>query len=338
MSTVVKVKDNVDVPFHIESNNSSSQQLTNSATSMKNHSNGNGNLSILSHVKYQHLLAGISGGAISTLILHPLDLMKIRFSVSDGRTTVPQYTSLSSAFYTVVRQEGFKGLYRGVAPNVWGSGSAWGFYFLFYNSIKNWIQKGDSHCPLGPKWHMLAAAEAGVLTLLVTNPIWVVKTRLCLQYGISGAVSSDTAVWYNGMADALVKIYQTEGIRGLYRGFVPGMFGVVHGAIQFMTYEEMKSFYNRSRMLPYDNKLATGEYLGFAAISKLIAAASTYPYQVLRTRLQDQHHHYKGTWDCVQKTWKYEGPKGFYKGLAPYLLHVTPNICLVMLVYEKFTN
>ena len=37
-------------------------------------------LSLLNHIKYEHLLAGISGGAISTLILHPLDLMKIRFA------------------------------------------------------------------------------------------------------------------------------------------------------------------------------------------------------------------------------------------------------------------
>ncbi|KAL1493290.1 hypothetical protein ABEB36_011373 [Hypothenemus hampei] len=305
---------------------------------MKNHSNGNSNFSILSHIKYQHLLAGVSGGAISALILHPLDLMKIRFSVSDGRTAIPQYNSLFSAFNTVVQQEGFRGLYRGVTPNVWGSGSAWGFYFLFYNSIKNWIQKGDSQYPLGATLHMLAAAEAGVLTLLVTNPIWVVKTRLCLQYGIKGTVKQDASISYNGMLDALVKIYHFEGVRGLYRGFVPGMFGVMHGAVQFMTYEEMKAFYNQYRNFHHDKKLTTGEYLGFAALSKLIAAVSTYPYQVLRTRLQDQHHNYNGTWDCVKKTWAYEGLRGFYKGMAPYLLHVTPNICLVMLVYEKFTN
>lgn len=49
---------------------------------MKTHSGSTGykKLSVFSHVKYEHLLAGISGGAISTLILHPLDLMKIRFA------------------------------------------------------------------------------------------------------------------------------------------------------------------------------------------------------------------------------------------------------------------
>lgn len=58
------------------------------------------------------------------------------------------------------------------------------------------------------------------------------------------------------------------------------MFGVTHGALQFMTYEEMKNYYNQYRRTPIDTKLCTHEYLFFAAISKLIAAATTYPYQV----------------------------------------------------------
>lgn len=45
------------------------------------------------------------------------------------------------------------------------------------------MQDGDLTKPLGPALHMLAAAEAGVATLVLTNPIWVIKTRLCLQYG-----------------------------------------------------------------------------------------------------------------------------------------------------------
>ncbi|XP_064547737.1 solute carrier family 25 member 32 [Drosophila montana] len=288
---------------------------------------------VFAHVKYEHLVAGVSGGVASTLILHPLDLIKIRFAVNDGRTaTVPQYRGLGSAFTTIFRQEGFRGLYKGVTPNVWGSGSSWGLYFMFYNTIKTFIQGGNTTMSLGPAMHMLAAAESGALTLLLTNPIWVVKTRLCLQ--CDTASSSE----YRGMVHALSEIYKTEGVRGLYRGFVPGMLGVSHGAIQFMTYEEMKNAYNEYRKLPIDTKLATSEYLAFAAISKLIAAAATYPYQVVRARLQDHHHRYSGTWDCIQQTWRYEGAIGFYKGLKANLIRVVPACMITFLVYENVSH
>lgn len=49
--------------------------------------------------------------------------------------------------------------------------------FFSYNSIKSGIQGGNAKQALGPTLHMLAAAQAGVFTLIMTNPIWVVKTR-----------------------------------------------------------------------------------------------------------------------------------------------------------------
>lgn len=293
-------------------------------------------------VRYEHLVAGVSGGVASTLILHPLDLLKIRFAVSDGAASAkPHYTGLTQAVGQIFRHEGIKGLYRGVTPNVWGAGSAWGFYFLFYNTIKSYLQGGNSKVHLGPGLHMVAAAEAGVLTLVMTNPIWVVKTRLCLQYtegAGAGAGAAASATHYNGMMDALIKTYKYEGVRGLYKGFVPGVFGVSHGALQFMAYEEMKAKYNRYRNLPIDAKLTMVEYLAFASLSKLFAAVTTYPYQVLRARMQDQHAHYDNLRHCIRETWRYEGLQGFYRGLSPYLLHVMPNICLVFLIYETVSG
>lgn len=294
---------------------------------------------ITKSLRYEHLVAGVSGGVASTLILHPLDLIKIRFAVSDGQLSVrPQYTGLFHALSSITRTEGYKGLYRGVAPNLWGAGCAWGSYFFFYNAIKVDMQDGDVTKPLGPALHMLAASEAGVATLVLTNPIWVIKTRLCLQYGGPEASQLSEHKRYNGMVDALVKTYRYEGIRGLYKGFLPGVFGVSHGALQFMAYEEMKNSFNNYRKLPIDTKLSTVEYLSFAALSKLFAATATYPYQVVRARLQDQYRDYKGAIDVIQQTWRYEGLRGFYKGLAPYMVHVTPNICLVFLIYETFTG
>lgn len=56
---------------------------------------------------------------------------------------------------------------------------------------------------------------AGVLTLIFTNPLWVVKTRLCLQY--SDFSEGAPAKHYRGMMDAFLKVYRFEGIIGLYK-------------------------------------------------------------------------------------------------------------------------
>lgn len=61
----------------------------------------------------------------------------------------------------------------------------------------------------------------GVITLCLTNPIWVTKTRLVLQYSTDASKKQ-----YKGMMDALVKIYRHEGIPGLYR-VQKGLYGSV---------------------------------------------------------------------------------------------------------------
>ena len=179
------------------------------------------------------------------------------------------------------------------------------FFFFSYNAIKTHrSQSNDTGVVLGPAEHMIAAAEAGILTLVLTNPVWVVKTRLCLQYGAFNELQIDPSKRYNGMMDALRKVYHFEGVRGLYRGFVPSILGVSHGALQFMAYEELKKYYIQHYKLDKDAKLGTGAYLSCAALSKLFAAVITYPYQVVRARLQDQYGNYHGFMDVIRRTWR----------------------------------
>ena len=80
----------------------------------------------------QHLAGGVAGGVTSTLLLHPLDLIKIRFAVEDvgGRGRAPRYSGVANALTTITSSEGIRGLYRGVTPNLLGAGSSWGLYFM----------------------------------------------------------------------------------------------------------------------------------------------------------------------------------------------------------------
>ncbi|KAI9476123.1 MAG: mitochondrial carrier domain-containing protein [Benjaminiella poitrasii] len=279
---------------------------------------------------------------VTTALLHPLDLIKIRFQVNSAR-----YSNKRSllggtvrSFKSIVSEEGvWRGLYRGVSPNMAGATFSWGFYFGWYSLIKKYMEK-DQDGKLSAVQHLVASAEAGALTAFMANPLWVVKTRMC-------TTTRHTPDAYTGLLNGLKRLYVEEGVRGLYRGMVPALFGVSHGAIQFMVYEEMKKKRNELRhkrglTLPdeLNAQLSQTEYLIMAATSKVTATVVTYPYQVLKSRLQDRatRDTYKGVIDCSKKIVQAEGYTGFYKGLAPNIIRVLPGTCVTFLVYENLTQ
>lgn len=64
---------------------------------------------------------------------------------------------------------------------------------------------------------MAAAAGAGVATLIVTNPLWVIKTRLQTQHVPLPGLTKASLLPYTGTFNALWRITKEEGLRGLYR-------------------------------------------------------------------------------------------------------------------------
>ena len=141
---------------------------------------------------------------------------------------------------------------------------------------------------------------------------------------------------YSSILDGTKQMYCTEGLLGFYRGIVPSLFGVSHGAIQFMAYEQMKK--HQGTGLDNSKKERTNvDYLLFSGLSKLFAGSLTYPYQVVRSRLQtyDAGRTYRNARDVAVQVWNREGLSGFYKGLGPNLLRVVPSSCVTFLVYEN---
>lgn len=118
-----------------------------------------------------------------------------------------------------------------------------------------------------------------------------------------------TSTWHGA-----TQIWQSEGVRGFYRGLLPSLFGVSHGAIQFMAYEQLKNHYGVSR--GGKEKLTNMDFLSLSAVSKMFAGTVTYPYQVVRARLQtyDAIRNYSSASDVIKQVWRREGFGGFYKG------------------------
>ncbi|KAJ9118153.1 hypothetical protein QFC22_004056 [Naganishia vaughanmartiniae] len=143
-------------------------------------------------------------------------------------------TAVYSALKDCVKQDGWAGLYRGLTPNLVGGASSWGLYFLFYNMIKKQMQGTDPTYQTTSSQHLLAAAEASAITAMLTNPIWVVKTRV-----FASTLKNPTP--YKGLIDGLPYIYRNEGLRGLYKGSLLALVGVSNGSIQFAAYEDIKA-------------------------------------------------------------------------------------------------
>ncbi|OZJ03895.1 hypothetical protein BZG36_03953 [Bifiguratus adelaidae] len=271
-------------------------------------------------------LAGFSAGMVSTGILHPLDLVKVRFQVDETIRSRAFSTKFQSPTWNTLKllyhQDKLPGLYRGLTASLTGATMSWAMYFWGYSKIKRWMRdESKPSAALSPWQHLVASELAGLGTAVVSNPVWVIKTRMCTTR------RSDPGA-YRNVVHGLVRLWRDEGIRGYYRGMVPALFGTAHGALQFMAYEEMKKW--RGAGGPDGRRLENGEYLVMAAGSKIFAAVVTYPYQVLRARLQNaaQKTQYTGTMDAIRKMYRAEGLRSFYKGVVINVVRVLPGTCL----------
>lgn len=307
---------------------------------------------------YAHGVAGVSAGLASTYLCYPLDLISTRLQSSDGS----RRPSLLGVIRGVFAREGVRGFYGGLSANLIGSGCGWGLYFMSYEQAKSFIRQTSSSQSVGHAGHFAAAAAAGAWTCTLTNPIWVIKTRMQLQGGLGDGNSRV----YNGVFDAARKIATDEGIRGLTRGLGPSLIMVSHPSLQFMAYEALKDYARERRALSgpttlggiFERLLIRGdsdakayrtrdaqelgafEFVICAALSKMFASVVTYPYQVVRTRLQKIPNRgtireYSGIVDTARKIFRHEGVNGFYKGLNANLMRAVPASCINFLVYEN---
>jgi len=195
---------------------------------------------------------------------------------------------------------------------------------MWYRNIKDILQvwHGQSQS-LTSADYFLASGVSGILTAVFTNPIWVIKTRM-----LSTSRKSPGA--YTSITDGTRQIWRSEGIKGFYRGLLPSLFGVSHGAIQFMAYEKLKTWRASNRagqsvkdmmtdgaaVRKENATLSNLDFLTLSAVSKIFAGGITYPYQVVRARLQvyDAKERYGNARDVMRQVYLKEGLGGFYKG------------------------
>ena len=311
----------------------------------------NSHKTYFSYAPLDHAVAGITAGGISCILIQPFDVIKTQLQVS------PQYKTSFSALKAIKKKGGYiKGLYSGLSPNLLGNISSWGLYFWGFNHIKQYIRQKKNADELTAAELMFAGTFTSLCVLSVTNPIWVIKTRMFLAAGNTRPMSTTNNFKrpiYKSISHAFTSIYKNEGLSGLYAGYSMGLVSCIHGGIQFSVYEKLVNWRlklkksnngaNANRPIRFSikgdaNKLHLLEYLSIVIGSKAIAQSITYPLTLIRSRLQDvatnYQKPYKNLSHCIIKTYQENGLRTFYRGFPLYLLRVSPHTCILFTTYE----
>ncbi|WVQ63368.1 uncharacterized protein L199_001521 [Kwoniella botswanensis] len=233
--------------------------------------------------QFHSMIAGAGAGLVASITTCPLDVVKTRLQAQHFARGSEGYESVSIIISKIWKSSGPKGFYRGLGPTLAGYLPTWGIYFTVYDLVKDRAGGWNaSHGPLQGNTaivHIFAAMTAGATGTIMTNPLWVVKTRFMAQAG-----TADSSSRYRTTIGAIRSIYRTEGFRAFYKGLLPSLMGVSHVAVQFPLYEKAKSWADSDN--GDHSSLPPTTILACSAFSKMVASLCTYPHEVLRTRLQ----------------------------------------------------
>ncbi|MCJ1473052.1 hypothetical protein MMC13_001701 [Lambiella insularis] len=327
-------------------------------------------------------IAGGLAGAVSGVVSCPLDVIKTKLQAQGGFKGQKEGISLSAAAYrgvvgtadTIWREEGLRGLYRGLGPMLLGYVPTWAVYLTVYNKAQGFFNTKTESKFIA---NVYSSLTAGACSTMVTNPIWVIKTRLMSQSSPRASNGHYKAPWhYHNTLDAARKMYQGEGIKSFYSGLTPALLGLTHVAIQFPLYEIFKEkFTGIGAGQTESEEDRTHHFYGLSLavfLSKVIASTATYPHEVVRTRLQTQQRvaansarasgpslsqfgkaadrgrpprateaegllgnmPARGTIQTCKTILREEGWRGFYAGLGTNLIRAVPSAMTTILTFE----
>ncbi|KAF9175436.1 hypothetical protein BGX21_007971 [Mortierella sp. AD011] len=252
-----------------------------------------------------HAIAGAGGGIISMALTYPLITVSNRLQVQKDKTSSDAYKSAWDAVKKILAKEGIPGLYSGLDSALFGISLTNYCYYYFYEFTKGIINKET----MTTLESMSAGAVAGAATVMITNPIWVINTR------INTRNASTPNARPMGTIETAAQMIKESGFQSFWQGVMPALVLVANPIIQYTVFEKIKARIAKSRAL------TSFDFFLLGAISKLAATSITYPYIVVKSRMQlkqsdDAKMRYSSIMDGFRKIIKYEGIAGLYKGIS----------------------
>uniref|UniRef100_A0A2N9FV97 Mitochondrial carrier protein n=1 Tax=Fagus sylvatica TaxID=28930 RepID=A0A2N9FV97_FAGSY len=284
----------------------------------------------------KELVAGGVAGGFAKTVVAPLERVKILFQT---RKEEFQSIGLSGSFKKIAKTEGIMGFYRGNGASVARIVPYAALHYMAYEQYRRWIILTFPDVGRGPVLDLVAGSFAGGTAVLFTYPLDLVRTKLAYQVVGSAKLNAQMVIkneqLYKGIVDCFSKTYREAGIRGLYRGVAPSLYGIFpYAGLKFYFYEEMKRHVSEEHKKNIMVKLVCGSVAG------LLGQTFTYPLDVVRRQMQVQRNfasksaELKGTIETLAIIAQKQGWKQLFSGLSINYLKVVPSVAIGFTVYD----
>jgi len=262
------------------------------------------------------MLSGVAA-AVSKTAAAPIERVKLLVQnqgemLKQGSIDKP-YNGVVDCTMRTLKSEGPIAFWRGNMANVIRYFPTQALNFAFKDTVKSMF-KTAKDAPQYEKFakNILSGGCAGSLSLMFVYSLDYCRTRLA-----NDAKSKDGKRQYSGMIDVYAKTIKSDGIQGLYRGFVISCVGIfIYRGMYFGLYDSIKPI-----VLGENASVFLSFLLGWAVT--VTAGLMSYPIDTIRRRMMmtsGQAVKYKGSVDCAVQVLKNEGFMSLMKGAGANIL------------------
>ena len=301
---------------------------------------------------YKRTLSASMGAFLTSLIVTPFDVVKVRMQAEPALAKKTQGYIFSSSLFDHVepcpkcsnstekcksgvkighrgtlqgivdirKREGVVALYRGFLPTMFMSVPATIIYFVGYEALR---ERTESP--------MMAGSGARILAVTAISPLELLRTRMQFQGAQGGTLPKVTK--------QIVELIRFQGARVLLRGVVPTLCrdvpfsGIYWSAIESLRPKIYAVFSPKVDELGPVGRFGSNFMAG--AIAGSIAATLTVPFDVAKTRYQLNNQEITYSLPkTILGIWRDEGMRGLTAGLVPRVVKVAPACAIMLSSYE----
>ncbi|GAQ87808.1 mitochondrial substrate carrier family protein [Klebsormidium nitens] len=269
------------------------------------------------------LVTGAIAGAFSRSAVAPLETIRTHLMVGRGG-------SVPEVFARIMKEEGWKGLFRGNGINVLRVAPSKAIELFTVDVTKKALSPlaNGPNAPLpGLPISLLAGSTAGVVSTILTYPLELVKTRLTVERGV-----------YRGVLHCFAQIIKEEGAAELYRGLAPSLVGIIpYAGSNYFAYDTLRRTW-RKIAKKTDKQITNIETLFIGSAAGAFAATATFPLEVARKQMQvgklGGRVVYANSLEAFKGIVKEKGLGGLYVGLGPSLIKLIPAAGILFMTNE----